>query len=192
MKTAMKNQTAAKSQTNLKTKWVYDPAHTEISFKVKHLMIVNVKGLFKEFDMSVDTDGIDFTNAKISFQMKTASIDTGDVNRDAHLKSPDFFDVENFPEATFTGTSLKSTDDGNFELTGDLTLRGVTKTVKLDAEFGGVQNDPWGNTKAGFTLTGKINRKEFGLLWNAALESGGVLVGEEVKIVCEVELAKQS
>ncbi|MFA5815454.1 MAG: YceI family protein [Bacteroidales bacterium] len=179
-------------ETALKTKWVYDPAHTEISFKVKHLMIVNVKGLFKEFDMNVSTNGDDFNGAKIDFKMKAASINTGEAGRDTHLKSADFFDVENYPEITFTLGSLKQIDEENFELLGDLTIRGISKPIKLDVEFGGVQKDPWGNTKAGFTLTGKVNRKDFGVLWNATLESGGVLVGEEVKILCEVELAKQS
>lgn len=192
METTAKNQVLTTTGAALTTKWALDPSHTEISFKVKHLMIVNVKGIFKEYEMNVVTDGNDFTTAQIDFQMNTASIDTGDANRDAHLKSADFFDAETYPVATFKSTSLKSKDEENYELTGDLTLRGVTKPVKLDVEFGGVQNDPWGNTKAGFTLSGKINRKEFGLLWNAALESGGVLVGEEVKILCEVELAKQA
>jgi polyisoprenoid-binding protein YceI len=179
-------------ETAVGTKWVYDPAHTEISFKVKHLMIVHVKGSFKEFDMEVTTDGDDFTSAQIGFSMKAASIDTGDAGRDGHLRSADFFDADNNPLITFTSSSLKRVNGDDFELTGDLTIRGVTKTVKLGAEFGGVQKDPWGNIKAGFTLTGKIQRKEFGLLWNAALESGGVLVGDEVKILCEVELAKQA
>jgi polyisoprenoid-binding protein YceI len=176
--------------TTATTKWVYDPAHTEISFKVKHLMIVNVKGLFKEFDMNVVTNGDDFTDALIDFSMKAASIDTGDAGRDGHLKSADFFDVENHPVISFKASSFKKSDDENFDLIGDLTIRGVTKKIKLNAEFGGVQKDPWGNTKAGFSITGTINRKEFGLLWNAALESGGVLVGEDVKIMIEVELAK--
>jgi polyisoprenoid-binding protein YceI len=177
--------------TAVKTKWVLDPSHSEISFKVKHMMIANVKGLFKDYEMNVTTKGDDFTNAEIDFSMKTASIETGDANRDGHLKSADFFDVENYPEITFSASSLKKTDDENYELEGDLTIRGVTKTVVLDAEFGGILKDPWGNTKAGFTLNGKISRKEFGLVWNAALESGGVLVGDDVKILGEVELAKQ-
>ena len=177
--------------TAVKTKWVLDPSHSEISFKVKHMMIANVKGLFKDYEMNVTTTGEDFTNAQIDFSMKTASIETGDANRDGHLKSADFFDVENYPEITFSANSLKKTDDENYELEGDLTIRGVTKPVTLDAEFGGILKDPWGNTKAGFTLNGKISRKEFGLVWNAALESGGVLVGDDVKILGEVELAKQ-
>jgi polyisoprenoid-binding protein YceI len=179
-------------ETSVHTKWALDASHSEISFKVKHLMIANVKGRFKQFDLTVVTNGNDFTDAQIDFSMNTASVDTGDVNRDGHLRSADFFDAENFPVATFKSSSLKPVDDENYALTGDLTIRGVSKTVTLEAEFGGVQVDPWGNTKAGFTLTGKINRKEFGLLWNAALESGGVLVGEDVKILCEVELAKQA
>jgi polyisoprenoid-binding protein YceI len=179
-------------ETSVHTKWALDASHSEISFKVKHLMIANVKGSFKQFDLTVVTNGNDFTDAQIDFSMNTASVDTGDVNRDGHLRSADFFDAENFPVATFKSSSLKPVDDENYALTGDLTIRGVSKTVTLEAEFGGVQVDPWGNTKAGFTLTGKINRKEFGLLWNAALESGGVLVGEDVKILCEVELAKQA
>ena len=174
----------------VKTRWSYDPSHTEISFKAKHLMIVNVKGIFKQFDMEVVTNGDDFTDAQINFSMKTASIETGDANRDGHLKSADFFDAENYPEATFKSISLKSHKGGDYLLTGDLTIRGVTKTIKLDVEFGGITKDPWGNTKAGFTLTGTVNRKDFGLLWNVALETGGVLVGDEVKILCEVELAK--
>ncbi len=179
-------------ETAAKTKWVLDPSHSEVSFKVKHLMIANVKGLFKEFTVDVTTDGDDFTTAAIDFQMSPASVETGDAGRDGHLKSADFFDVENFKSITFKSSSLTANDDENYVLTGDLTIRGVSKTVKLDVEFGGIQKDPWGNTKAGFTLTGKINRKEFGLVWNAALESGGLLVGEEVKILCEVELAKQA
>jgi polyisoprenoid-binding protein YceI len=174
----------------LNTKWAFDAAHSEIAFKVKHLMIVNVKGSFKEFDIQVATRGDDFNGAQIDFSMNPASVDTGDAGRDGHLKSQDFFDVENHPVITFKAKSFDKKSEDEFDLIGDLTIRGITKTIKLDAEFGGVQKDPWGNTKAGFTLNGKINRKEFGLTWNAALESGGVLVGDEVKITGEVELAK--
>jgi polyisoprenoid-binding protein YceI len=185
-------ETAEKKIAAVETKWALDPSHSEIAFKVKHMMIANVKGLFKEFEINVTSNGVDFSDAQIDFQMKAASIETGDANRDGHLKSADFFDVENFPLITFKSSSLKNIEDENYELVGDLTIRGVAKTVKLDVEFGGVLNDPWGNTKAGFTLNGKISRKEFGLVWNAALESGGVLVGDDVKIACEVELAKQA
>ncbi len=185
-------ETTEKKIAAVETKWALDPSHSEIAFKVKHMMIANVKGLFKEFEINVTSNGVDFSDARIDFQMKAASIETGDANRDGHLKSADFFDVENFPLITFKSNSLVNINDEIYVLDGDLTIRGVTKPVKLDVDFGGVLNDPWGNTKAGFTLNGKISRKEFGLVWNAALESGGVLVGDDVKITCEVELAKQA
>jgi len=174
-----------------KTTWVIDPTHSEIAFKVKHLMISNVKGSFGEFSGQVVTDGDDFSSADINFQINPASIDTGAADRDVHLKSPDFFDVENFTEITFTSGKLAKTGDDEFSLSGNLTIKGVSQAVKLDVEFGGLMTDPWGNEKAGFTLNGKINRKDFGLTWNAALEAGGVLVGEEIRISCDVELAKQ-
>jgi polyisoprenoid-binding protein YceI len=175
-----------------KTKWVIDPNHSEISFKVKHLMISNVKGTFKEFDATVYTDGEDFSTAAIEFSLKPASVDTGVADRDGHLKSPDFFDVEKFETIAFKSESIKKVDDENYELSGDMTIKGITKNLKLGVEFGGVAKDPWGNSKAGFTLNGKINRKEWNLTWNAALEAGGVLVGETVNINCEVQLLKQS
>jgi polyisoprenoid-binding protein YceI len=176
-----------------KTKWGIDPVHSEIAFKVKHLMISNVKGTFQDFDAAVSTSGDDFSTSEIEFSMKPASVNTGNPDRDAHLKSADFFDVEKYELITFKSKSLKSVDeDGNYELTGTMTIKGIAKELKLDVEFGGIMKDPWGNSKAGFTLNGKINRKEWDLTWNAALEAGGVLVGEEVKISCEVQLLKQS
>ncbi len=176
-----------------KIKWVIDPAHTEISFKVKHLMISNVKGVFKEYEASIYTTGEDFMTAEIDFWINPASIDTGDEKRDAHLKSPDFLDVEKHKQISFVGNTYEKVDgDGSYTLYGDLTIRGIKKQIKLDVEFGGVMKDPWGNMKAGFTINGKINRKDWELNWNAALEAGGVLVGDEVKISCEVELLKQS
>ncbi|MEI7423616.1 MAG: YceI family protein [Prolixibacteraceae bacterium] len=175
-----------------KTKWVIDPVHSEISFKVKHLMISNVKGSFKEFDATVYTDGDDFSTAAIEFSLKPASVDTGVADRDGHLKSPDFFDVEKYETISFKSESLTKVDDENYELSGDMTIKGITKNLKLAVEFGGVAKDPWGNSKAGFTLNGKINRKDWDLTWNAALEAGGVLVGETVNIICEVQLLKQS
>jgi polyisoprenoid-binding protein YceI len=176
-----------------KVKWGIDPVHSEIAFKVKHLMITNVKGVFKEFEASIYTTGEDFMTAEIDFWMNPGSIDTGDTKRDEHLKSADFFDVENHKEITFTGNSYEQVDnDGSYELWGDLTIKGITKKIKLEVEFGGVMKDPWGNEKAGFTINGKINRKDWGLNWNAALETGGVLVSEEVRISCEVQLVKQA
>ena len=174
-----------------KTTWVIDPTHSEIAFKVKHLMISNVKGSFSEFSGQVVTDGDDFSTAEISFQINPASISTGVADRDGHLKSPDFFDVEKFTEITFTSGKLSKTGDDEFTLSGNLAIKGVIQHVKLEVEFGGLMTDPWGNEKAGFNLNGKINRKDFGLTWNAALEAGGVLVGDEIRISCDVELAKQ-
>ena len=175
--------------TAAKTKWVADPAHSEIVFKVKHLMITNVKGEFRKFNAAID--GEDFTNAEIHASIDTASIFTNDDNRDGHLKAADFFDVENYPSINFTGTSFKKTDDENYELTGNLTMKGISKEVKFHVEFGGINKDPWGNEKAGFSLSGKIHRKEWGLNWNAALETGGVLLSDEVRINAEVQFVKQ-
>jgi polyisoprenoid-binding protein YceI len=175
-----------------KTKWTIDPAHSEIGFRVKHLMIANVRGVFKEFDANIYTTGDDFLTAEIDFWLNTASINTGDEKRDAHLKSADFFDVEKFKEMNFTPNTIeKGNNNDTFEIYGDLTIKGIKKRIKIGVEFGGVIKDPWGNQKAAFTITGKINRKDWGLNWNAALETGGVLVSDEVWLNCEVELTKQ-
>lgn len=177
----------------VKIKWGMDKAHTEIAFKVKHLMITSVKGVFKEYEASIYTSGEDFMTSEIDFWMNPASVDTGDPKRDAHLKSPDFFDVEHFKQISFTGNTYEKVDnDGSYTLYGDLTIKGIKKQIKLDVEFGGVIKDPWGNEKAGFTINGKINRKDWELNWNVALDAGGVLVGDDVSISCEVELVRQS
>jgi polyisoprenoid-binding protein YceI len=178
----------------VKTKWSIDPAHSEVGFKVRHLMITNVKGVFKEFDASIYTTGEDFTTAEVDFWLNPASVDTGDANRDAHLISADFFGVENHKQIHFTSDFAvdKVDNDGSYEVWGDLTIKGIKKQVKLSIEFGGVMRDPWGNHKAGITVNGKINRTDFGLNWNAALEAGGVLVSEEIRITCEFQLVKQS
>jgi len=177
-------------ETNSKTVWVLDPTHSEITFKVKHLMISNVKGEFKNFNATVE--GEDFESAKIRTSIEAASVFTNSTDRDNHLKSADFFDAENFKELTFEGTSFKKVDDDEYKLTGLLTIKNVSKEVTLDVEFGGIMKDPWGNEKVGFSLEGKINRKDWGLNWNAALESGGVLVSEDVKIQAEVQFVKQT
>lgn len=174
-----------------KTTWVIDPTHSEIAFKVKHLMISNVKGSFSEFNGQVITDGDDFLTSEINIQINPSSISTGVADRDGHLKSPDFFDVENFKEIMFTNGKLAKAGTDEFVLSGNLVIKGISQVVKLDVEFGGLMTDPWGNEKAGFTITGKLNRKDFGLTWNAALEAGGVLVGEEIKLNVDVELLKQ-
>lgn len=176
-----------------KTKWIIDPVHSEIGFKVKHLMITNVKGFFKEFDASIYTTGDDFMTAEIDFWLNPASIDTRNADRDTHLKSADFFDAEHHKEITFKANTYEMVDkDGSYELWGDLTIKGITKKVKLDVEFGGVEKDPWGNEKAGFSINGKINRKDWDLNWNATLETGGLLVSNDIIIACEVQLLKSN
>jgi polyisoprenoid-binding protein YceI len=175
-----------------KTKWSIDQTHSEITFKAKHLMITNVKGVFHEFNAAVFTEGDQYVTSDIEFSLNTASVDTGVADRDAHLRSADFFDVENFKELSFTGRSVNYNGDGDsYQLSGDLSIKGITKPVTLEVEFNGIMKDPWGNEKAGYSLQGRINRKEWGLNWNAALEAGGVLVSEEVKIACEIQLIKQ-
>lgn len=175
-----------------KTKWGIDPMHSQIGFKVKHLMFTNVRGHFNEYEASIYTTGYDFLTAEIDFWLNPASISTNDVKRDEHLKSADFFDVENFREISFRGNTYEKVDQGgDYYLYGDLTIKGITKQVKLFVEFNGIVKDPWGNEKAVFNIEGKINRKEWGLNWNAALESGGILVGEDVLIDIEIQLAKQ-
>jgi len=172
-------------------KWQIDPSHSEILFKVKHLMITNVKGEFRTFDAEVTTRGSDFDSAQIRLEIDSASVFTNNEDRDKHLKSADFFDVEKHPSIRFEGSGLKKLDDGSYRLTGNLTIKGVSREVSLDVEFGGMMKDPWGNEKAGFSLSGKINRKDWGLNWNAALEAGGVLVGEEVSLMAEVQFARK-
>ncbi len=168
------------------TKWTLDPAHSEITFKVKHMMISNIKGNFTDFTAEIDADDDTFANAKTTATIKTDSISTNNTDRDNHLKSAEFFNAEANPTITFESSAL------NNEVTGNLTLNGVTKPVVLDVDFGGINVDPWGNTKAGFSFEGKINRKDFGLNWNAALEAGGVMVSEEVKIAGELQFIKQA
>lgn len=173
-----------------KSKWILDPTHSELTFNVKHMMISKVKGEFKHF--SVDVDGYDIFNAALYVTVDASSINTNNADRDNHLKAADFFDVENHKELTFKSTAFKKKADDEYKLKGLLTIKGVSKEIELEVEFGGVNKDPWGNEKAGFSIEGKINRKDWGLNWNAALETGGVLVSEEVKISAEIQLVKQS
>lgn len=174
------------------TKWGLDPMHSEINFKVKHMMIANVTGGFTKFDVNATTEGDEFSKAKINFTADINSINTNNEQRDGHLKSADFFDAEKFPQLKFESTSLNKKSNDEFQMNGNLTIKDVTKPVSLQVNFGGIGKDPYGNTKAGFTIEGKINRKDFGLNWNAALETGGMLVGEELKIQSEIQLAKQA
>jgi len=166
---------------------VIDSSHSKIQFKVKHLMISNVLGSFKEFEGKASMVENDFSTTKVSMTIKSASIDTEAPDRDTHLKSADFFDVEKYPEIVFEGTKMIQKDEDNYELNGDLTIKGISKPIKLLVEYGGIMSDPWGNKKAGFSVTGDINRKDWGMVWNAALEAGGVLVADKVKILCDVE-----
>jgi len=169
------------------TKWVIDPAHSEFTFKVKHMMISTVTGRFNQFDATVETSGDDFTNAQVEVKVDVNSITTNNNDRDNHLKSDDFFNAEKYPAMTFRSTSF----DGE-KLTGDLTIRNITMEVVLDAEFNGIVSDPWGQIKAGFELTGEISRKEFGLLWNVVTEAGSVVVSDKVKLVIGVQFVRQA
>ena len=173
------------------SKWALDPTHSELQFKVKHLMITTVTGSIKTLSATLESESDDFQNAKVDFEGAIDSIDTGNTDRDNHLKSADFFDAEKFPAITFSSTAFTGSGE-DYKLTGDLTVKGITKPVTLNVEFGGIATDPWGNTKAGFTINGKINRNDFGLTWNAVLETGGVMVSEEVRILGELQFVKQA
>jgi polyisoprenoid-binding protein YceI len=173
------------------TKWVIDPMHSEVQFKVKHLVISTVTGFFKSFEGDLETESDDFTDSQINFSLDVNSIDTNQPQRDEHLKSAEFFDAEKYPKITFKSTSLIK-DGENYELLGDLTVKDVTKPVKLEVEFGGSAADFYGNTKAGFEVTGKINRKEFGLTWSGVTEAGAIVVGEDIKLTINVQFAKQA
>lgn len=174
------------------TTWKIDPLHSEIEFKVKHLMITNVTGHFAEYDATVEAGAEDFSDAKISFEANVNSVSTKNAQRDEHLKGADFFDAANHPKITFTSTEVKKKDAENFILKGDLSIRGVTKPVELNVEYNGITVDPWGQTKAGFELTGKINRKDFGLSWSATTEAGGLVVSDDVRLILGVQLVKQA
>jgi polyisoprenoid-binding protein YceI len=167
------------------TKWTIDPTHSEVSFKVKHLVISTVTGFFQSFEGYAETPNGDFKDAKVEFKADINSINTNQADRDNHLKSADFFDAEKHPELQFTNGVF----DGEV-LKGDLTIKGVTKPVELDVEFGGVADDPYGDTKAGFELEGKISRKEFGLTWSPVTEAGSVVVGDQIKLLASVQLVK--
>jgi polyisoprenoid-binding protein YceI len=169
-----------------------DAAHSEINFKVKHLMITNVTGNFTQFDATMESSADDFSDASISFEADVNSINTNNEQRDGHLKSDDFFNAEQFPKLTFVSSGLQKKSDNEYALTGDLTIRNITKTVTLDVEFGGTMTDPWGQQKAGFEINGKINRKDFDLKWTATTEAGGIVVSDEVKLQLAVQMIKQA
>ncbi len=174
------------------TKWVLDPTHSELGFKIKHLMITNVSGAFNRFDVQTETSSDDFSQALVEANVEVASINTNNSQRDEHLRNADFFAADAHPYISFKSTKVEKVDNETFHLYGDLTIKETTKPVKLAVEHSGIAKDPWGNVKAGFTINGKINRKDWGINYNAALETGGVMLGEEVKINGEIQLVKQA
>ena len=169
-----------------------DPAHSEISFKIKHLVISTVTGHFSKFEGTMECLNDDFTDANVTFEADVNSISTNSEQRDTHLKSEDFFHAEQFPKVTFKSTSIEKKGSNEYILHGDLTIRGITNNIALNVEHGGSAVDPWGQSKEGFELTGKISRKEFGLKWNAITEAGGALVSDDVRLIMNVQLVKQA
>ncbi|MGK2861202.1 MAG: YceI family protein [Chitinophagaceae bacterium] len=174
------------------TTWTIDNAHTEIGFRIKHLVISTVSGKFTSFYGKIEGDPNDLKNAKISFEADIDSIHTGNEQRDGHLKSTDFFDATKFPKLTFVSTKIDHKEGNEYKISGDLTIKNVSKPVTLNAEFGGIQNNLYGQTVAGFEITGKINRHDFDLTWSAVTEAGGIVVSDEVKLVIDVELVKEA
>ena len=179
------------SEVAKQTKWAIDKAHSEISFTVSHLMIAHFKSVFKTYDATICTTGKDFKTSRIDLLIDTSTINTGEVNRDKYLKSQDFFNVKKHKQITFSSSLLTKADkDGNHKLCGELAMIGITNNVKLNVQFRGILNYPWENERAGLTVTGKINRSNWGLNWNTSTESGGLLVNDEVEISCKIELTK--
>ncbi len=174
-----------------KSKWVLDASHSSVDFTIRHMMIAKVKGTFHTFNAEIEADADDLTTASINFEVDLASIDTRNEDRDNHLRSGDFFEIEKHPKMTFKATNIKKTGSDTYDLTGDLTIRGVTRQETFNVTYEGAGKDPWGNEKAGFSAEGKINRSDYGLTYNAVLETGGVLIGDEVKVSLEIEAAKQ-
>ena len=171
------------------TTWNLDSMHSEIGFKVRHMMISNVSGSFGAFSANVASEGDDFANSNINFEAEIDSINTGVADRDGHLKSADFFDTASFPSIAFAGKIVNH--GGEYQLQGDLTLKGITQQVTLDVTYGGTVADPYGQTKAGFEIEGKLNRKDFGLTWSAITEAGSVVVSDQVRLQLSVQLVKQ-
>lgn len=179
------------SLTFAQTTWEVDKSHSKVGFSVTHLVITDVDGDFKEFDATITSTSDDFENTSIDFSANIASIDTDNEKRDGHLKSDDFFNAEQFPKMTFKSKSMTKVEGKNYKLVGDLTIRDITKEVELDVIYNGTVKDPWGNTKAGFSLEGEVNRFDYNLKWDAALETGGLVVGKEVTIIAKLQLIKK-
>lgn len=174
----------------VKSKWMLDPAHSSVDFSVKHMMIANVKGTFNQFDATIEADPDDLTSASIELNIDLASVDTRNADRDNHLRSADFFNVEKNPKMTFTTTNIERKGEGEYNVTGNLTIAGVTKSETISVTYEGSGVDPWGNVKVGFTADGSLNRSDYGLTWNSALETGGVLVGDKIKISLDIQASK--
>ncbi len=179
------------AETTTATKWTNDPAHSSVKFTVSHLTVSEVEGRFGTFNGDIEATTADFNNAKITFTVAVNSITTDNEGRDKHLKSDDFFNAEKYPQMTFTSTSFKKLKNNIYSLTGDLTIRDVTRKITFAVLYGGTVVDPWGNTKAGFKASGKISRKDYGLKWNKLTEAGGAIVGDEVNMILNLEFAKQ-
>ncbi len=174
------------------SKWLVDPAHSEVHFKIKHLVISTVSGSFKKFEGNMESSNDDFTDAKINFTINSSSVDTNNEQRDGHLKADDFFNAEKFPEIKFVSTSIAKKSEDEYLLKGDLTIRDVTKPVELEVEYGGQTKDMYGQQKAGFDVTGKIDRQEFGLKWSAVTEAGGLVISNDVKLNMSIQFTKQA
>jgi polyisoprenoid-binding protein YceI len=172
--------------------WKIDPTHSDVEFKIKHLMITNVTGYFGKYDATIESSSDDFTDAKITFEADVTSITTKNADRDAHLQGEDFFHAAQYPKITFESTSVKKVDSENLKISGNLTMRGVTKPVELDVEYSPIVKDPYGQIKAGFEVKGKINRKDFGVSFNGVTDNGGLVLGEEVKLQSSVQFVKQA
>lgn len=174
-----------------KTKWNSDLTHSELGFRIKHLMITNVAGSFKNFNVSVETNGEDFSTAAVRASVDVNSVYTNNEQRDQHLRASDFFEADKYPQFAFQSTQVEKKDEENFLIHGNLTMKGVTKPVALTAEFAGVTKDPWGGQRAGFTISAKLNRTEWGINFNGVLETGGLVLGEDVKLLGEIQLVKE-
>jgi len=175
--------------TNSKT-WVIDPLHSEVLFKIRHLVISTVTGSFRKFSGSILTEGEDFTNAKVNFSIDVKSIDTNQPQRDAHLQNGDFFEADKYPEIGFQSTSFLPSGEGAYKVNGLLTLKGITKPVELNVEYGGAENDGHGNVKHGFEVTGIVNRPAFGMNWNKITDSGGLGLGEDIRLIANIQVAE--
>ena len=174
-----------------KTNWAIDPAHSQIGFKVKYMMFINVSGKFKDFQAIIENVDDQFETLNVSFTADVSSIDTNSIDRDEHLVSGDFFDVERFPTITFTSTNIRKSNQNQFEMLGEITIRDITKKIIIEIVSSDVMKDPWGKTIVGLSLSGKVNRSDYGLDWNRSLETGGLLVGEEIKLISDIQLIKQ-